>query len=1029
MRMMDFEILWTRFPQHLRRCLLATVLCLLPLAASSQQDDPYPAAGLVPSSQPGWDQPDPDAPLDEAQGGRTALGTPIATRNEHCFPAETRNLFHEVDMVASGPGGQLLPFDYSDGKSVTEHGRRAIQGQNTWLLWGEGNEAFWGWLQERGYGLVDFLILLDSRQRDTRFRDGGMINQPGMKSRTVRDPLLGLYLDVADGDAIRLKQPDYDKDANGNLAQRPQRPQGHYTELFQAGDQSLYRNVLASLPDDGLDPDIYGYASGVVGLRLMPNPDFFGNTPDAQTARDYWKARVTENEKKDAYYTDSAINADPKLVRPFRVSMACAFCHVSLHPLNPPRNPEKPAWANLSGVIGSQYWRPEHNFANLSKPDNFLHHYLASQQPGTIDTSLVSTDHINNANTMNAVFDVPARLARAMNNATERQNDANQRLPGLEDGGKTEPQRHVPRVLVDGSDGIGVFGALARVYLNIGTFPEEWARCDNPIIGFTPQKPFSIATVQKNSVYWRAGERYRVPYLAAYFTHKDFKSGQSISQPMKLANAREDDANVGAALIAAETQSAAKGREVFIDHCAICHSSKQPTGFGLDFSAGWSTRPVPKAGKPAHYTAPQHFAEWDAFTASPAYADYVRRLREEVADRDPEDFLTNNFLSSEIRIPVTLVGTNSGRAVATNAMRGQVWDNFSSETYKELPAVGPVRFYNPWSDTPVDGWGNNDAYSPPSGGPGYYRPASLISVWATAPYLHNNTLGLYNADPSVAGRLRAFDDGIGKLLWNSRRADATGPHPGDLRTIARPLAGKDRGFIYRTTQASSIAFAPGFIRPLIASMLGDTMTSFLSLYLWLLLAIAFLLLAAVGRARHLAFIALLGAIAIASVVVLLRLNEVYKYIFVFPAVLVLFAAWQWLGRERRLLVRVLFVLLSVASVGIGTLSHRFVDGKSGPLALGPIPRGVPVNLLMNMNPQAARADQLQAVGGLVRALIRIRRDTRDDAAALKVFEDEAARPLLRVSKCPDFVLDRGHWFGESLTDEQKQELKSFLKTL
>jgi len=36
---------------------------------------------------------------------------------------------------------------------------------------------------------------------------------------------------------------------------------------------------------------------------------------------------------------------------------------------------------------------------------------------------------------------------------------------------------------------------------------------------------------------------------------------------------------------------------------------------------------------------------------------------------------------------------------------------------------------------------------------------------------------------------------------------------------------------------------------------------------------------------------------------------------------------------------------------------------------------------------------------------------------------------LKVSKCPDFVLDRGHWFAEGLSDEQKQQLKEFLKTL
>lgn len=165
------------------------------------------------------------------------------------------------------------------------------------------------------------------------------------------------------------------------------------------------------------------------------------------------------------------------------------------------------------------------------------------------------------------------------------------------------------------------------------------------------------------------------------------------------------------------------------------------------------------------------FADWDNFKKSPAYGDYVKQISDlaSQASDQSDPFIKDNFLSTDIRVPVTLVGTNSGRAVATNAMRGQVWDNFSSETYKNLPAVGEVHFFNPFSGKPVDAWGNNDSYAPPAGGPGYYRPASLISLWATAPFLHNNALGEYTHDPSVVGRLKAFDDGIDKILWPDKR--------------------------------------------------------------------------------------------------------------------------------------------------------------------------------------------------------------------------------------------------------------------
>ena len=46
----------------------------------------------------------------------------------------------------------------------------------------------------------------------------------------------------------------------------------------------------------------------------------------------------------------------------------------------------------------------------------------------------------------------------------------------------------------------------------------------------------------------------------------------------------------------------------------------------------------------------------------------------------------------------------------------------------------------------------------------FYRTPTLVSIWATAPYLHNNSLGIYTGDPSIAGRMVAYEDGMTKLL-------------------------------------------------------------------------------------------------------------------------------------------------------------------------------------------------------------------------------------------------------------------------
>ena len=64
------------------------------------------------------------------------------------------------------------------------------------------------------------------------------------------------------------------------------------------------------------------------------------------------------------------------------------------------------------------------------------------------------------------------------------------------------------------------------------------------------------------------------------------------------------------------------------------------------------------------------------------------------------DFLVGNFLSAEFRVPVTLLQTNACSPLATNALRGNIWDNFSSEDYKDLPSVGEITVHDPFTGEP-----------------------------------------------------------------------------------------------------------------------------------------------------------------------------------------------------------------------------------------------------------------------------------------------------------------------------------------
>src|SRR5262245_61282712 len=128
------------------------------------------------------------------------------------------------------------------------------------------------------------------------------------------------------------------------------------------------------------------------------------------------------------------------------------------------------------------------------------------------------------------------------------------------------------------------------------------------------------------------------------------------------------------------------------------------------------------------------------------------------------DFLEDNFLSTEARVPVTLLQTNACSPLATNALARNIWNDFSSQSYKTLPSVGTITVHDPFTGKP---W----QYTMPAGGRGYTRPPSLISLWSTAPFLLNNTVGedAYEQDPSVDARMRVFQASIEQMLWPEKR--------------------------------------------------------------------------------------------------------------------------------------------------------------------------------------------------------------------------------------------------------------------
>src|SRR4029450_1082187 len=190
-------------------------------------------------------------------------------------------------------------------------------------------------------------------------------------------------------------------------------------------------------------------------------------------------------------------------------------------------------------------------------------------RPGTLDTSFISTDNINNPRTMNAVYLLLPRLLQARRWGQETLSGGGLNNRQFNDYVKDGPLAQVfqgprtvwtPRVLKDGADSVGALGALNRVYINIGTFSEEWLLHFNALVGGRGGVPIAVAHARKNSAYCQATEAQTLD-IARFF--------------LKTTGAHHlQDAPGGSGFISKDEKQLTRGKVVFAENCARCHSSK-----------------------------------------------------------------------------------------------------------------------------------------------------------------------------------------------------------------------------------------------------------------------------------------------------------------------------------------------------------------------------------------------------------------------------------------------------------------------
>ena len=279
-------------------------------------------------------EPEPGTVQDEAQR---------AGRSADSFKAADEDYFADMDggyKRASEPGVALK--------------REEVEGRNTWIVWTGGNDRFWDYMANNTFGAFDLLKIPSSNphvgycldpdrkaysndpNRDTskdfeysqfsnldeatckskglkwytpnrsnRFEWYGLINEPCFEQASKPDEY-GLWLDRRKKDCA---------------------PDPFENETKYPGVKIGARGATVPVGS------FYGKASGIVGLRLFPNPDF------DETAKKKWMDAIKDN--PDAFYTDKNFYNNKHLVRPYRVGMSCGFCHVGPAPTNPPKDAEK----------------------------------------------------------------------------------------------------------------------------------------------------------------------------------------------------------------------------------------------------------------------------------------------------------------------------------------------------------------------------------------------------------------------------------------------------------------------------------------------------------------------------------------------------------------------------------------------------------------------------------------------------------------------------------------------------------------
>ena len=439
----------------------------------------------------------------------------------------------------------------------------------------------------------------------------------------------------------------------------------------------------------------FGTSTGILGLRKFPNPRFdAAKWTKLNGSPASWEAyRRPMSEKPESADSRATRLFDGAIEPPFRIGMACGACHISYNPAKPPADANLPKWENIDGLVGNQYSRISQLLGSGMAHDLLEWQLIARSRPGAVDTSALPMDTVSNPGTMNAIANFASRPLHEHRVLKWRKASS---CPGGPNTtcwcepakankcwSQSEKTERVANILKGGEDSIGYQEAVQRVYFNIGSCAEQCWLNHVPDLR-------AIDGAQRNygQTPFDVGQCRRdcASFRAIEDRLDDVVNFLLTGRPAELWQARGlGDAKALEAQLDQEfgEGSVAQGKQVFAATCAGCHSSQNPPFDNVDFRA-----------------------------------------------TDPKDpTLRLDFLSGERPVLASRVGTYAARALHSNHMASRVWDQYAARDLHQRPADPDLKEIMK------------------GGGRGYYRPPSLLSLWAYAPFMLNNAIG-----PEVCGK-------------------------------------------------------------------------------------------------------------------------------------------------------------------------------------------------------------------------------------------------------------------------------------